>query len=253
MKAVILAGGLPSIVEDRYEPIPKPMAEIGGRPILWHIMKNYAYYGIKDFIICTGYKGEYIKDYFMNYYVYESDITVDLQSNNIEIHNKRTEDWKVSLVDTGYESSIAQRLLKIQDMLEEQDFLVTYGDCVSDINVKELVQQHIKGNKITTMAVAMPTGRNKILPIGNETARESDKEFARTDACTMVFNKKIFPYLSIYKQDDVMSDELLGCLMKDEQIQFFFHNGFWSPMETARDKKRLEELYENGNAPWKVW
>lgn len=257
MKAVIMAGGLPSIVEDRYEPVPKPMAEIAGRPILWHIMKGYAEYGINEFIICTGYKGEYIKDYFMNYYMYQSDITVDLRKNEVQVHKKRTEDWKVTIVDTGNNSSIAQRLLMIKEFVGEEDFLVTYGDCVSDINIRKLMEQHRKGDKAVTMAVASPTGRNKILPIsGSGELEEGDiqeHKFVCADACTMVFSSQVFKYLLMFKKEDVMSENLRRKLTRDGEIQIYLHEGFWSPMETARDKKYLDSLYENGQAPWKNW
>lgn len=257
MKAVILAGGLPSIVEDRYEPVPKPMAEIGGKPILWHIMKNYSCQGVDEFIICVGYKGDYIKKYFMNYYLYQSDITVDLGSNQIQVHKKKTENWKVTVVDTGKDSSIAQRLLRAREFVGEEDFLATYGDCVSDINICKLEEQHKNEGKTVTMAVAAPTGRNRILPITEkgELSETSPHgyQFVRTDACTMIFSKGIFPYLKEFWQDDVMSEGLRRKLTQDEEISVYFHEGFWSPMETARDKSYLERLYETGQAPWRNW
>lgn len=257
MKAVIMAGGLPSIVEDRHNPIPKPMAEIGGKPILWHIMKNYSSQGLNEFIICAGYKGDYIKDYFMNYYLYQSDITVDLGSNQIQVHKKKTENWKVTVVDTGKDSSIAQRLMMAREFVGEEDFLITYGDCVSDINISKLEEQHKKEKKAVTMAVASPTGRNRILPITekgelSETS-PSGYRFVRTDACTMIFSKEIFPYLEEFWQDDVMSEKLMKRLTRENQIDVYFHEGFWSPMETSRDKRYLEHLYETGEAPWKNW
>lgn len=257
MKAIILAGGLPSIVEDRFDPIPKPMAEIGGRPILWHIMKNYASQGIKDFIICVGYKGDCIKNYFMNYYLYQSDITVDLGTNHIDIHRKKTEDWKVTIVDTGKDSSIAQRLLMIKEYIEDEDFLVTYGDCVSDINIDKMKRQHYEKGKIVTMAVATPTGRNKILPITQmgEMAENVSREhmIACTDACTMIFNGNIFPYLEKYWKDDVMSEDLMNELVHKGELSVYLHDGFWAPMETARDKNSLEQMYLSKTAPWKIW
>lgn len=257
MKAVILAGGLPSIVEDRYHPIPKPMAEIGGKPILWHIMKNYSCQGMDEFIICTGYKGDYIKNYFMNYYLYQSDVTIDLGSNSIEVHKKKTENWKVTIIDTGIASSIAQRLILAREFVENEDFLVTYGDCVSDIDICKLMGQHQAMNKAVTMAVASPIGRSRVLPI-TENGELSENaplghEFVRTDACTMVFSKEIFPYLEEFRQDDVMSERLMKRLTHDNRISVYFHDGFWSPMETSRDKNYLEHLYTTGEAPWKNW
>ncbi len=257
MKAVILAGGLPSIVEDRYDPIPKPMAELGGKPILWHIMKNYSSQGVDEFVICTGYKGDYIKNFFMNYYLYQSDITIDLGSNEIEVHRKKTEQWKVTVVDTGKESSIAQRLMMAKRVVGGERFLVTYGDCVSDIDLRSLVAKHQNAGKTVTMTVAAPTGRSRVLPITEEGQLSENvpksHQFVRTDACTMVFSKEIFSYLEEYWQDDVMSDRLLKRLAHDREISLYFHEGFWSPMETSRDKKYLEHLYESGKAPWKNW
>lgn len=257
MKAVIMAGGLPSIVEDRYNPIPKPMAEIGGEPMLYHIMKNYSCQGLDEFIICAGYKVDYIKNYFMNYYLYQSDITVDLGTNEVKVHKKETETWKVTVADTGKESSIAQRLLRIREFVGQEDFLVTYGDCVSDIDINKLAEQHRQGKKAVTMAVATPTGRRRVLPITEEgklSEREPDShQFVRADACTMMFSSEIFPYLEEFCQDDVMSDEFMKRLAHDNQISLYFHEGFWSPMETARDKNYLERLYAMGKAPWKNW
>ncbi len=257
MKAVILAGGLPSIVEDRYDPIPKPMAELGGKPILWHIMKNYSSQGVEEFIICAGYRGDTIKNYFMNYYLYQSDITVDLCSNEVEIHKKKTENWKVTVVDTGKESSIAQRLRMAGKFVGEEDFLVTYGDCVSDIDLHKLVMRHQSEGKAVTMTVAAPTGRSRVLPITEEGELSENvprsHQFVRTDACTMVFSKNMFPYLEEFWQDDVMSERLLKRLAHEHEISLYFHEGFWSPMETFRDKKYLEHLYETNRAPWKNW
>lgn len=257
MKTVILAGGLPSIVADRYEPIPKPMAEISGKPILYHIMKNYSCQGLDEFIICAGYKGDYIKDYFLNYYLYQSDITVDLNSNSIQVHKKKTENWQVTVADTGKDSSIAQRLLKVRAFVGQEDFLVTYGDCVSDIDIGSLVARHLESPKAVTMAVTAPMGRSRALPITEKGELSEDTpvshQFVRADACTMVFSEKIFSYLQEFSEDDVMSEPLMKRLAHDHEISLYFHEGFWSPMETSRDKHYLEYLYETGRAPWKNW
>lgn len=256
MKVVILAGGLPSTLIEQDEKIPKPMAEIGGRPILWHIMKQYAYYGYKEFIICTGYKGEMIKDYFMNFYIYQSDITVDLQTNQVDIHRKKTEDWDVMVVDTGRNASVSDRIFSVREYLKGEAFLVTYGDCVSDIDIMKLVSQHKKDGKMATFAVAKPTGRNRIFPV----AGSGDFAFphpgdqsvnAWVNACSMVFEQDIFPYL---KNNEMFpSEEMLEQLSKEEQMSVYFHKGFWSPMETIRDKTLLEHMWKSDKAPWKVW
>lgn len=252
MKVVILAGGLPSKLIEEDEKIPKPMAEIGGRPILWHIMKQYAHYGYKDFIICGGYKADMIKQYFMNYYIYQSDITVDLYNNDITVHRKKTEDWKVTVVDTGFGSSIPKRLCMIRDYLEGNDFVVSYGDCVSDINVREMVYFHDKNRQVATIAVAKPTGRNEIMPI-------IDREFSYNgfgttgswvNACNMVFTKEIFDYLV----DSTLSEsQMIQSILEADVAVPYIHNGFWSPMETVRDKIYLQTLWDKKKAPWKVW
>lgn len=254
MKVIILAGGLPSTLIEEDEKMPKPMAEIGGRPILWHIMKQYAYYGYNDFIICTGYKGEVIKEYFMNFYIYQSDITVDLQTNDVEIHRKQTEDWKVSIIDTGRNSSIMERLWKVRNYIGEEAVLVSYGDCLSDINVTTLVEQHKKAKRIATFAVAHPTGRNEILPM-DEFGQYNNGEMmqeAWVNACSMVLEPKAFDYVGANVQNPSAAT-VLGCLAQEEKVETYRHEGFWSPVETIRDKTWLESLWVEKRAPWKVW
>ena len=256
MKVVVLAGGLPSTLIEEDEKIPKPMAEIGGRPILWHIMKQYAFYGYKEFIICTGYKGEMIKNYFMNFYIYQSDITVDLQSNRIDIQRKKTEDWNVMVVDTGRNASVSERIIKVREYLREDTFLLTYGDCVSDIDIKKMVEQHRREGKAVTFAAAKPTGRNKIIPVGvHGGIEQSDKQNsslnAWVNACNMALDQKIFSYLD--KNEALLEEDMLNSLAADGQVSPYFHNGFWSPMETSRVKTFLEYMWKHGKAPWKVW
>lgn len=254
MKVVILAGGLPSVIIEEDEKVPKPMAEIGGYPILWHIMKQYATFGYKDFIICGGYKIEMIKDYFMNYYAYQSDITINLQSNEITLHNKRTEDWNVTVIDTGLRSSIPDRIKMIENYLENESFIVSYGDCVSDINILELVSFHKNHGRTATYSVARPIGRSEILPIdangkflhGIETEMAGG---AWVNACNMVFEPEIFGYL----KDASMEKDILNILRLHGQVLPFKHRGFWSPMETIRDKTLLEEMWNNHQAAWKIW
>ena len=256
MKVIILAGGLPSTLIEEDEKLPKPMVEIGNRPILWHIMKYYSYYGFNEFIVCTGYKGEMIKDYFMNFYIYQSDITVDLQSNHIEIHRKQTEDWEVSVIDTGLHSTIAERIKMAQTYLNHEPFIVVYGDCVADINIPEMVKMHQEGNRIATIAVTHPTGRNETLPINSEgrffTQKEkSDEHCAWVNACNMVFEPEIITYLE--QNPNLLNADMLNKMIKNDQIQPYQHKGFWLPMETIRDKKLLETYWKNGTAPWRVW
>ena len=256
MKVIILAGGLPSTLIEEDEKMPKPMAEIGGRPLLWHIMKHYAYYGYNDFIICTGYKGEVIKDYFMNFYIYQSDITVDLQTNEIEVHRKQTEDWKVSIVDTGKDSSIMQRLSMVRNYVMEEPVLVTYGDCLSDLNIAKMVEEHKAAKKIGTFAVAHPTGRNQILPVKeNEfyAGLESDaRKNVWVNACSMILEPTAFSYLE-ENQKEPFAATIIDCVAKKEEVEMYCHEGFWSPVETIRDKTWLESLWQKNQAPWKVW
>lgn len=253
MKVIILAGGLPSTLIEEDEKMPKPMAEIGGRPLLWHIMKQYAHYGYNDFIICTGYKGSVIKDYFMNFYIYQSDITVDLQTNDVKIHRKQTEDWKVSIVDTGLESSIMGRLCMVREYIEDEPVLVTYGDCLSDIHIQKMVEHHNRSKGVATVAVAYPTGRNETLSIDANGRYQGIKEKgtekdARVNACNMVLEPEAFQYL-----EHPSTGILMDCLAKQGIVQTYQHNGFWSPVETVRDKTWLENLWEKNCAPWKVW
>lgn len=255
MKVVILAGGLPSTISEEDEKIPKPMAEIGERPILWHIMKQYDYYGFKDFVICTGYKGELIKQYFMDYYIYESDITVDLLSNEVEIHNKKTEDWKVSVIDTGRDTSVVERIQRIKEYIGQEAFIVTYGDCVSDINVAQMVAYHKQKGKYATVAVAHPTGRNEVLAVDSENRLAYGADKAESDvwvnACNMVFEPDVFERM--HGEGNSFEKGLFDMLAKENEIVTYKHSGFWSPMETMRDRSVLEQLWRSGKAPWRVW
>lgn len=254
MKVVILAGGLPSsLTEDK---IPKPMVKVGERPLLWHIMKLYSMYGYNDFIICTGYRSNLIKEYFLNYYIYRSDITVDLQTNNIEIHNKVTEDWNVSIIDTGLESSTAKRVKMIQKILNNEDFILTYGDCVTDIDVDELVKTHKKSGLLMTMAVAEPTGRNAIVSI------EMDGKIKKNVQCTLHENEAWSCAYSLVVSSDVFkyieSDtidrfevETIQKVAYDGMVGTYKHKGFWIPIETFRDRMILEKMWNERIVPWR--
>lgn len=256
MKVIILAGGQPSTIADAKENIPKPMVQIGEHPILWHIMKNFASYGLNEFIICAGYKVDMIKDYFNDFYIYQSDITVDLKSNHITIHDNITENWKVTIVDTGLFSSTGQRISKIQKYIDEENFIVAYGDCLSNIDMKAMMNFHEKSNKLATMAVAKPTGRNVVLSIGskgelvNQRENEGKESAAWTNACNFIFNKKIFAYLL---GNYALEQQLIKVLIEKQQISTYKHEGFWTPVETYRDKAAIETMWNAKMAPWKIW
>lgn len=257
MQVIILAGGSKSTISDEREGIPKPMVEIGEKPLLWHIMKQYSYFGYNDFYICGGYKVNTIKDYFTDYYIYQSDITVDLATNRIDIHRRVTEDWKVTVADTGLFATTGQRVSQAQKYIKDDLFLVTYGDCLSDINISELTDFAVRHNKLVTMAVARPTGRNEILPVGEDDLLEyfcsTGGEVSRqswANACTYVFHRKVFDYLNGNYELDA---QLLPKLAEKKQIVVYKHSGFWCPVETKRDKVDLENRWNAGLAPWKVW
>ena len=256
MKALILAGGMQSTINDSYEGIPKPMAEIGEKPILWHIMKYLDAYGITEFIICGGYKVNMLKDYFRDYYIYASDITVDLLNNTVTCHRKQTEDWQVTVVDTGVDTSVAKRILQVEDHIGGDDFLVVTGDTVSDVNISDLIAFHKEHGKTMTLAVARPTGRSEMLPINEQgdyldaQAAALPKNQAWADLGARVFTKDIFAYL---KQDYEMEAKLYRKLAEDGRFISFFHYGFWLAMETRRDKVNLERLWAEGSAPWRIW
>lgn len=240
---------------DTYEMFPKPMAEIGGRPILWHIMKHYATFGFQDFIICTGYKGDIIKDYFMNYYIYQSDITIDLMTNQVHIHKKKSEDWKVTIVDTGMYAPVTERIIQIQKYLMNESFIVNYGDCVSDVNIEQVVKLHREKGKQATMVLATPAGRNKAIPInmdGKFTGEINKKENTTwADASMMVFEPEIFEYLT--PEIELLKEPMLSEMVKKDELIPYFHFGYWAPMETKRDQGELEQLWKSGKAPWKNW
>ncbi len=255
MKVVILAGGLPSIIGEESGRIPKPMAQIGERPILWHIMKLFSHYGHDDFIICAGYRSQTIKEYFLNYYVYRSDITVHLKTNEVEIHNHLTESWQVSIVDTGLRATTAERLYKISSMLEDE-FIVVYGDCISDINADKLVASHRKSGKQMTLVLARPTGRNKIMPLDAE-GRLDDKRAwhgetgAWANACIMVVSPAIFQ--DRINPGERFEEETVMRLARRDELNTYCHDGFWLPVETVRDRDYMQAIWDSGKIPWKQW
>lgn len=253
MKVVILAGGMQSTINNENEGIPKPMVEIGGKPLLWHIMKHFSQYGLSEFVVCGGYKVNMIKEYFMDYYIYASDITVDLQTNRIEVHKKRTEDWKVTVVDTGLFTSTGQRVSLIEKYIDGDEFIVTYGDCLSDIDVSRLLEEHYRSRKLATIAMAKPTGRNELLPLDTEgqlnySYIEDDVgENAWVNADCFVFNKKVFDYLT---GNYDLEKQLFLKLSEQQALAAYRHIGFWLPVETKRDLVNAENLWNASMAPW---
>lgn len=256
MKAVILAGGLGTRLSEETVSKPKPMVEIGGKPILWHIMKSYSYYGINDFIICCGYKGYVIKEYFQNYFLHQSDVTFNMKDNNMIVHEERAEPWTVTLVDTGDESMTGGRLKRVAPYLMGEDcFCFTYGDGVSDVNIAELIAFHKKHGKDATLTATYPPGRFGALEIvGNMVLQFQEKprgDGALINGGFFVLSPNVF---SRIKDDStVWEQEPLKGLANDNQLMAFKHEGFWQPMDTLRDKYLLEELLESNKAPWKLW
>lgn len=253
MKVIILAGGMQSTINNEYEGIPKPMIEVGGRPLLWHIMKHFSDYGINDFIICGGYRLDLIKQYFTDYYIYESDITVDLENNRIQIHKKKTENWKVTIVDTGLYSAPGKRIKLAEDFIEQDSFIVTYGDCLSDINIDALINKHKEGKKMATIAMAKPIGRNELLPLDSNGQLRYDLNIHREEndswinANCFVFEKDVFEYI---EGNYDLEQQLLIKLSEKNEISTYPHNGYWRAIETKRDLASVEELWKIKQAPW---
>lgn len=256
MKAVILAGGLGTRLSEETNLRPKPMVEIGGMPILWHIMKMYSTHGINDFVICCGYKGYIIKEYFANYFLHMSDVTFNMQDNSVEVHNKRAEPWKVTLVDTGADSMTGGRLKRVYEYVkDEASFCFTYGDGVGDIDITQSIQFHKAHGKAATLTATYPPGRFGALDIAKGQVT-SFKEKPKGDGAMInggffVLTPKVFDYLS--NDSTVWEQEPLNNLAADGQLMAYEHRGFWQPMDTLRDKNHLEELWQSGKAPWKMW
>ena len=256
MKAVILAGGLGTRLSEETATRPKPMVEIGGKPILWHIMKMYSRHGIDDFVICCGYKGYVIKEYFANYFLHMSDVTFDMANNRMEVHHERAEPWKVTLVDTGDTSMTGGRLRRVSDYVRDEDaFCFTYGDGVSDIDISASIAFHRAHGKAATLTATYPPGRFGALDIVAGQVR-SFTEKPRGDGALInggffVLSPRVLDYLE--NDMTVWEREPLQRLAEDGQLMSFQHDGFWQPMDTLRDKVYLEELWQSGEAPWKKW
>ncbi len=259
MKAVLLAGGLGTRLSEETRVRPKPMVEIGGKPILWHIMKIYSHYGINDFIVCLGYKGYIIKEYFFNYYQHTSDLTIDLKNNTVDIHNNYSEPWKITLVDTGDTSMTGGRIARVAKYLEdEENFCLTYGDGLSNIDIGKLTSFHMEHGRAATLTSINPTNRFGILDIDNSNNMVTSFHEKPRDK-NIYINGGFFVLktsaLNCIRDGDqtVWEQEPLRELSSAGELRAYKHDGFWYPLDTLRDKNYLENLWNNNNAPWKIW
>ena len=256
MKVVILAGGFGTRISEESHLVPKPMIEIGEKPILWHIMKHYSSYGYNDFIICLGYKQYVIKEYFAAYYLHNSDVTFDLEKNEMTVLNNHSEPWKVTLVDTGLNTMTGGRIRRIKEYIGDETFMLTYGDAVSDVNLNELEKFHKSHGRTATITTVNIGQAKGILDIDSDNVIKSFREKEDTDGTLinggfMVMEPKLFDYLD---GDDCILEKIpMQTLASQGQLMSYYHKGFWQCMDTQREKKKLEELWQNGNAPWKVW
>lgn len=257
MKIVILAGGKGTRISEESRIKPKPMVEIGGKPIIWHIMKLYSQYGFNEFVICCGYKGQMIKEYFVNYYMYESDSSFYLDTCKTEYRDTKTEPWRVTLANTGENTLTAGRILKVKDYIGDEPFMLTYGDGVSNVNIPKLIQFHKSQNRIATITTVQPTGRFGGVQIDSDTNQIIRfQEKAREDqvwvnAGFMVMEPEVFDYLG--DGSEMLEAGPFEKLAVDGQMSAYRHKGFWMPMDNMRDKEYLEDLWRTGEAPWKVW
>jgi glucose-1-phosphate cytidylyltransferase len=257
MKVVILAGGHGTRISEETELRPKPMVEIGSRPILWHIMKIYSHYGFNEFIICCGYKSYYIKDYFYHYYMHAADITVDLAKNKVEYHNSASEPWKIALVDTGLETMTGGRIKRIQKYVGNESFMLTYGDGVADININQLVDYHKRKGKLVTLTAVLPSGKFGALEIEGDDNIASFIEKPQGDGAWInggffVLQPEAFDYIT-EGDPAIFEQKPLENLARDGQLQAYKYSGFWRCMDTLKDKVELQKMWETGKAPWKVW
>ena len=256
MKVVILAGGLGTRISEESHLKPKPMIEIGGRPILWHIMKYYSEFGFHDFVICLGYKQYVVKEFFADYFLHTSDVTFDLANNRMEVHNNYAEPWKVTLVDTGLNTMTGGRVTRIQPYIGDEPFMLTYGDGVCNVDLKGLVEFHKSHGKTATITTVSIDQQKGVLDIGPDNTIRSFREKAASDGAIinggfMVLNPEVFSYL----KDDttVFEQEPMTRLAAEGQLMSFYHDGFWQCMDTQREMQLLETLWQSGNAPWKIW
>lgn len=257
MKVVLLAGGLGTRLSEETVVKPKPMVEVGAMPILWHIMKIYSTYGYNDFVVCLGYKGYVVKEYFANYFLHKSDVTIDLKNNAIEVHESEAEPWKITLVDTGDSSMTGGRIKRIQKYVKDETFMLTYGDGVGNINIKELVEYHTSHGKLCTVTSVQPSGRFGALDLSPENSVNSFLEKPKGDGSWinggyMVCEPAVFDYIkdgdaTVWEQEPMQNIALAG------EMKAYKHRGFWRPMDTLKDKHDLNEMWEKNQAEWKTW
>ncbi len=257
MKVVILAGGMGTRLSEETDLKPKPMAEIGERPMLWHIMKIYSHYGFNDFVLCLGYKGYLIKEYFANYFLHQADVTIDMKTNRMEVHHKKAEPWKVTLVDTGLSTMTGGRIKRVQEYVGKNPFMLTYGDGVANIDIKKLAAFHKKQGGLATMTAVQLLGRFGAVEIGNKAKVTAFKEKPQGDGAWInggffVLQPEIFDYI---KDGDstIWERKPLETLAAENNLTAYQHDGFWKCMDTLRDKTELENLWKSGKAPWKLW
>lgn len=255
MKVVILAGGLGTRMAEETSIKPKPMVEIGGMPIIWHIMKSYSHFGFNDFIICGGYKAYQIKEYFSNYFLHKSNVTFDLQNNLMEIHNNQSEPWKVTIVDTGINTMTGGRIKRIEEFVDNQTFMMTYGDGLSNVDLAELKAFHKNHNKLATVTAVRPSGRFGAVTLdGNDVIDFDEKPVGDggfINGGFFVLEPKIFSYID--GDQSIWERAPLNKLVEDKQLSAYKHEDFWQPMDTLREKNLLEDLWATGKAPWKLW
>jgi glucose-1-phosphate cytidylyltransferase len=256
MKVVILAGGLGTRLSEETVIRPKPMVEIGGMPILWHIMKIYSAHGFNEFIVCLGYKGYIIKEYFANYFLHQSDVTIDLSTNQVQVHNSQAEPWKITLVDTGKDSMTGGRIKRIQHHIGNEPFLLTYGDGVGDVNISDLVAFHRQHGKLCTLTAVQPSARFGALDVSDTKGVTSFLEKPKGDGAWInggffVCQPEVFKYIN--GDDTVWERYPMETLAAEGELMAFEHDGFWKPMDTLRDKLELETAWNSGTAEWKVW
>jgi glucose-1-phosphate cytidylyltransferase len=255
MKAVILAGGLGTRISEETSIKPKPLIEIGGMPLLWHIMKIYSAHNINEFVICCGYKGYMIKEYFSNYFLHTSDVTFDLSNNKMEVHNKFTEPWKVTLVDTGLDTMTGGRLKRIKNFVDDESFCFTYGDGVSDVDISKLIEFHKNSKTLATVTAVQPPGRFGNLDINENNltsfVEKPDGDGNWINGGFFVLEPSVFDYL--HDDATIWERTPLEKLARENQLSAYKHTGFWQPTDTLRDKSYLDELWKSNNPPWKIW
>jgi len=255
MKVVILAGGFGTRLSEETDIKPKPMIEIGEKPVLWHIIKVYSYYGFNDFIICLGYKGYIIKEYFSNYFLHQSDVTIDVEKNSMEIHQSKTEPWKITLVDTGLNTMTGGRIKRVQKYINNETFMLTYGDGVGNVNIRELLEFHKRHDKYATVTAVQPSGRFGALNLEQDNVlafqEKPQGDNAWINGGFFVLEPQIFNYIE--GDETWWEREPMERLAREGQMSGFLHRGFWHPMDTLRDKNHLEQLWQSGRAPWKIW